>query len=94
VAAIDIACPECAMVLMIEEDQLSSELKCPRCKHRFKAEESESGATFDIADEPPPRPSASEPSRQAAGDPTPPAPETEAERQIRERLEKWAEQTG
>jgi predicted Zn finger-like uncharacterized protein len=92
VAAIDIACPECAMVLMIEEDQLGSELKCPKCKHRFEA--AELSNVFDLLDEPPPRPSDAQPSRRVGGDPRPPAPETEAERQIRERMEKWAEEAG
>lgn len=84
---VDVECPECAMVLPIEEERLGEALKCPKCKFVFDAEKS--GGAYEIVD---PR---SRASRGPASGPIPevePPPETDAERKIRERLEKWADE--
>ena len=103
-AGVEVKCGECGFAHEVEKTQLGKQLKCPKCKFSFIAEE---GDTYGLADEPAPgvidrrsssptanpapvRPSSS--SKPAARKPEPkPRPETKEERAIRERMEKWAD---
>lgn len=96
---IDIECSECGHTIQIEDSQLGTTMKCPKCKFDFVAE---SGFDYELADEPAPRSSGSSaPSHGdegGAGEPRaskkPPRDqvETDAQRKLRERMEKWAEE--
>lgn len=91
--AVEITCAECGHTLQVEEAVLGTTLKCPKCKFDFVAE---TGDAYDLADdqfteftsEPAGLPlSVENPAKSA-----PKArPETEAERKLRERMERWAE---
>ncbi len=89
---IDVECPECATTLSIEEDQLGTDLKCPKCKFVFLAEKPD--GAYGFAD-PAPRPRPTKPTRQPSTPTSKPKSETETEteteRQLRERMEKWAD---
>ncbi len=85
---IDVHCPECDMILMIDEDDLGGEVKCPKCKHVFEAEDSGDGGDYQVAEDPTPK---AKPRPRRPSAPPKLKPETEAERKLRERMEKWAE---
>ena len=84
---VDAECPECANVLPIEEEQLGKALKCPRCKSVFEAEKS--GGAYEFAQPAPRARSPRQPSEDLEAEPR---IETEAERRLRERMEKWADE--
>ena len=89
---VEVECSECATVLPIEEEQLGAELKCPKCKSVFVAEKS--GGAYEIAD-PAARLTSARPTRNPSAGRQPEfesRPETETERRLRERMEKWAEE--
>lgn len=98
-AAIDVECPECAESISIEDGQLGSEIKCPKCKFLFTAAVAEGAYGFadeappGLADEPRPRtPRPGGPARRPSSAPkAKPKAETKAEREQRERMERWAE---
>jgi phage FluMu protein Com len=97
-AHVDIKCAECGAKLKVAEKLLGTTIKCPKCKSEFVAE---IGESYDLAEEAPqPRVVArdsDEPDQPKRGRPTAskPAkgskPETKAERELRERMEKWAQ---
>ncbi len=89
-----VECPECAEPMDLDESQLGQTVKCPKCKSRFEATVSE--GAYEIVPDPTPRP---RPSRPASSSPSKkPRPdssqETEEQRQLRERMEKWADDVG
>ncbi len=89
----DVECPECARVLPMPEAQLGTEVKCPHCKTIFTAE---AGAgAYEFADSAPraasPRADRERPASVDPDEDNAP-PETEAERRLRESMEKWAEE--
>jgi predicted Zn finger-like uncharacterized protein len=98
-STIDAECPECAETFPIEAGQLGTEVKCPKCKFLFTATQSE--GAYELADGPlspqddgpsPRLPRPGRPDRRPASTPRPaPKSETRAERELRERMEKWAD---
>jgi predicted Zn finger-like uncharacterized protein len=102
-AQVEVKCTECYTKLKVDEGSLGKQLKCPKCKQVFYAE---LGDSYGLAAEPAPaRPTASNsepetmpermPSRgKANAKPTKTdkksKPESKAEREQRERLEKWS----
>jgi len=88
---VDVECTECATVLPIEEDQLGTELKCPKCKALFLTEKAK--GAYELVDPTPRQTSAKTERIHPNEEPEPEAPpETEAERKLRERMEKWADE--
>lgn len=97
-ATVDVECPECAESITVEESALGTPTKCPKCKFVFTAERG--GGAYDLVVDPAPRatrreapPSNDGAPRRPGGSAPKPAerPETEAERKLRERMERWAE---
>lgn len=93
-ASLDIKCPECGVIQMIDEAQLGETLTCPKCKESFTAE---AGDTYGfVGDEPPAaahaQPVATRHSHVAgkSRSESKPEVETDSQREIRERMEKWA----
>ncbi len=94
-------CPECASLVPIEENQLGTPVKCPKCKSVFTAESA--GGAYELVDETTSSPVRDDPGPRDADSPRPkrrPAappkvntrPETEEERRLRQRMEKWADE--
>lgn len=98
--AIEIACAECGHTLQVEEAVLGTTMKCPKCKFDFVAETGDAyGLAEDFSAEPSGSPASAD--RRAdvpTGSPASSAssrrdskPETEAQRKLREKMERWAE---
>jgi len=88
---IDIKGSECGAIQMIDDAQLGTNLTCPKCRTTFLAE---AGDDYGLADEDVEAPPQAAPRSRAPGKPareSRPAVETEAQRALRERMEKWAE---
>ncbi len=85
---VDVECTECATVIATEEENLGTEIKCPKCKTLFVAEKA---GAYDLVDPSPRRTSSRTEPRPSEDDiEFEPPPESEAERKLRERMEKWA----
>jgi hypothetical protein len=81
---VDVECSECGAGLQVEEGRVGSSMTCPKCLLPCVVERP---GGYDLADEPRGR-SASGGDRAASSRPEP--VETEEQRVIRERLERWA----
>lgn len=93
---IDIKCPECGVIQMIDDAQLGQTLRCPKCRASFTAE---TGDAYGLVEGDghaanPAHPTSSRRPREAGSPTKEPRPvvESEAQRKLRERMEKWAEE--
>lgn len=92
-ATIDVECSECGAELQVEESLVGSSMTCPKCKLPCVVERS---GAYDLIEEPRTRPGRSSsgpaPGRPRAASPAPEKPETEEQRKLRERMERWSDE--
>jgi hypothetical protein len=86
-ATVDVECSECGAELQVEEDRVGSSMTCPKCLLPCVVERP---GGYDLVEEPRGRSGRSASGGERSASLRPEPVETEEQRVIRERLERWA----